>query len=198
MRGQLHLLQLQVDRLVDSIDELIHASIDRRQNGRLLIYLELELRQQVLIERILRRLHLVEQFHYFTLARIRCLILLLSLLDDLVREFAVAAHELVRHLLELSFLGFELALHILVPLLALHYQFCQEEARVHVRLLQPAERIMRRLELDELGDVRLVLQRARIVSIFHQTVSPQRLECLLHELDRIFVVHLVEEELIEL
>ena len=49
MRGQLHLLQLQVDRLVDSIDELIHASIDRRQNGRLLIYLELELRQQVLI-----------------------------------------------------------------------------------------------------------------------------------------------------
>ena len=43
MRRQLHLLQLQIDRLVDSIDELIHAGIDRRQNGGLLIYLEFEL-----------------------------------------------------------------------------------------------------------------------------------------------------------
>ena len=176
MRRQLHLFQFQIDRLVYSIDELIHTSINRRQNGRLLIYLELELSQQVLIERILRRLYFVEQFHYFTLARIRCLILLLSLLDDLVRQFAVAAHELVRHLLELSFLGLKLALHVLVPFLAFHYQFCQEETRVHVRLLQPAERIMGRLELDEFGDVRLVLQRARIVPVFHQTVSPQRLK----------------------
>ena len=60
MRCQLHLFKLQVYRFIDPINKLIDTSIDRRQNGRLLVYLELELGQKVLVQRVLRRLHLVE------------------------------------------------------------------------------------------------------------------------------------------
>ena len=68
VRRQLHLLKLQVYGLVDAIDEFVDTGIDGRQYGRLLIDLELELGQQVLVERILRRLHLVEQFQNLSLA----------------------------------------------------------------------------------------------------------------------------------
>ena len=60
MRSQLHLLQLQIYRLVYSINKFIHTGINCRQNGRLLVNLKLQLRQQVLIQRILRRLYLIE------------------------------------------------------------------------------------------------------------------------------------------
>ena len=68
MRRQLHLLKLQVYGLVDAINEFVDTGIDGRQYGSLLIDLELELGQQVLIERVLRRLHLVEQFQNLALA----------------------------------------------------------------------------------------------------------------------------------
>lgn len=45
VRCQLHLLQLQIYGLVDTVDELINRGIDSRKNRRLLIYFELELCQ---------------------------------------------------------------------------------------------------------------------------------------------------------
>ena len=60
MCRQLHLLQLQVYRFVDPIDKLIHARINRGQDRSLLIDLKLELSEQILIECVLGRLHLVE------------------------------------------------------------------------------------------------------------------------------------------
>jgi len=171
MRCQLHLFELEVDRFVDSINEFVHTRIDRRQYGRLLIDLELKLGQQVLVESVLRGLDFVEQLHDLALSRIGSLVLLLGLLNNLIRHLAISAHELVSHLFELFFFGFELFLHVLVPLFAFHDEFCQEEPGVDVCLLQSAERIVRRLELDKLRDVRLVLKRARIMTILHQTVS---------------------------
>lgn len=84
MRCQLHLLKFQIDGLVYPIDELIDRGIDRRQNGRLFIDFELKLLKQVLVERVLGRLHLIEQLHDLLLASVCGLILLLGLLNDFV------------------------------------------------------------------------------------------------------------------
>ena len=54
------------------------------------------------------------------------------------------------------------------------------------------------LELDQLGNVRLVLERARVLTVFHKSVATQCLERHLHEGDGIFVVQLVQEEFIQL
>ena len=148
MRCQLYLFKLQIDRLVYPIDKLIDTSIDGGQNCRLLINLEFELCQQVLVKRILGRLDLTEQLHDLSLARVCSLILLLGLLDDLVGKLAIAAHELVGHGFELFFFGFELALHRLISILALHYELCQEESRINICFLQPFETIVGWSKLD--------------------------------------------------
>ena len=60
MCRQLHLLKLQVDGLVDPVHELVHTRIDGGQDRRLLVNLKLQLGEQILIECVLGRLHLVE------------------------------------------------------------------------------------------------------------------------------------------
>ena len=57
---------------------------------------------------------------------------------------------------------------------------------------------MCRLEFYQLGDIRLVLERTRVLPILHKTVSSQSLKRHLHELHGILVIHLVEEELLHL
>jgi hypothetical protein len=101
MRSQLDLLKFQINCLVYPIYELIDTCIYRRQNGGLLINLELELCQQILIERILRRLDLIEQLHDFSLACVCRLILLLGLFNNLIGQFAISTHKLVSHSLKL-------------------------------------------------------------------------------------------------
>ena len=60
MGRKLDLLKLQIYRLVDAVDKLVHGRIDGLQDRGLLIDLELELGQQILVKRVLRHLHLVE------------------------------------------------------------------------------------------------------------------------------------------
>ena len=84
MRGELHLLQLEVDSLIDPIHELVDTGIDSREDRCLLVYLEFKFGEQILIERVLRRLYFIEEFHDLSLSRISRLILLLGLLDDFV------------------------------------------------------------------------------------------------------------------
>ena len=88
-----------------------------------------------MIERILRRLHLVEQFKDFTLTRIGSLILVLCLFDNLVSQLAVSAHELVSHVLKLLFFSLQLLLDLLVALFALKNELSQVEPRIDVGLL---------------------------------------------------------------
>lgn len=57
---------------------------------------------------------------------------------------------------------------------------------------------MRRNELDQFRNVRLVLKRARVNTVLLQAISPEVLECQLHVVDGILIVHLVQEELLEL
>lgn len=135
MRSQLHLFELEVDCFINSINKFVHTRINCGQYGRLFINLELQLGKQVLVESVLRGLDFVEQLHDLALTRIGSLVLLLGLLDDLIRQLAISAHELVSHLFELFFFGFKLLLHILVPLFAFHNEFCQEEPGIDVCLL---------------------------------------------------------------
>ena len=52
------------------------------------------------------------------------------------------------------------------------------------------------LELDKFGDVRLAFQGAWVLAVLSQTVSAQSLEGHLHVVNRVFIVHLVEEKLL--
>ena len=70
------------------------------------------------------RLHLVEEFEDLTLARIGSLVLMLSLFNDFVRQLAVAAHELISHVLELLLFSLKFLLYKLVTLLAFKNHFC--------------------------------------------------------------------------
>lgn len=54
MRGELHLLQLEVDSLIDPIHELVDTGIDSREDRCLFLYLEFKFGEQILIERVLR------------------------------------------------------------------------------------------------------------------------------------------------
>ena len=151
------MLQFQIDGFVDPVDKLVHRGIDSLEDCGLLINLELELRQQVLVKRILRHLDLVEKFHDFFLTSVGGLILLLGLLDDLIGKFTVTTHELIGHLLELLLLCFKFLVHFLITVLSLHDYLSEEKASVNVRFLQPAERFVSWLEFDKLRDIRLTL-----------------------------------------
>ena len=172
MRRQLHLLELEIYRFVDAINELIYTCIYSGENRGLLVNLELELGEQVLVERVLRRLHLVEQLHDLSLARVRRLVRILRLLDNFICHFTISAHELVSHLLELLFFGLKLFLYILIPSFALHDDLSQEKPGVNVGFLKSTERIMRWFELNKFRDVRLIFERAWVMAIFHEAVSP--------------------------
>ena len=123
---------------------------------------------------------------------------MLRLFNNLVRQLAVSAHELVSHVLKLLFFSLKLLLDLLVALFALKNELSQVEPRIDVGLLQLAERVVRRDKFDQLRDVWLVLQWARVHAILLQTVAPQVLECHLHVVHCILVVHLIEEELLQL
>ena len=57
---------------------------------------------------------------------------------------------------------------------------------------------MSRLEFDQLRNVGLVLDGPRVLAILDETVSSQILEGVLHESHGVFVVELVEKELVHL
>ena len=57
---------------------------------------------------------------------------------------------------------------------------------------------MRRDKFNQLRNVRLIFQRAWVHAILLQAVAPQVLERHLHVVHGIFVVHLIEEELLQL
>lgn len=70
--SQRYLLQLEIDSLVDSFDELCHTSVHTVQRQILLGNLGLKLAQEVGVQRLLRLLHLVEELQYLSFARVRC------------------------------------------------------------------------------------------------------------------------------
>ena len=133
----------------------------------MLIDLELELCQQVLIQSVLRCLDFAEKLHNFFFTSVCCLILLFGLFDDLISQLAISTHKLICHLLKLLLLCLELPLHILIPSLTFHDELSQVESRIDVSFLETAEGLMSRLKLDELRDVRLVLEWSWVLSIFH-------------------------------
>lgn len=70
--SQRYLLQLEIDSLVDSFDELCHTSVHTVQRQILLSDLGLKLAQEVGVQRLLSLLHLVEELQYLSFARVCC------------------------------------------------------------------------------------------------------------------------------